>query len=82
MFFVQRDSGKLRLVGDTYAHSVLPVRSGFHEARDNSDRSTSWLGNRINDILLTRGQGVISQEMVLAIEKARVLAMALQAIMQ
>jgi hypothetical protein len=66
MFFLQRDSGRLRTVCDTFAHCVVPVLSGRHI----SLKRPADVGESITDILFTRGEGVSDAEMSKAFEHA------------
>lgn len=66
MFFLQRDSGRLRTVCDTWAHCVAPVLTGSHEGFQPGPN----VGNALADILLTRGKGTSDTQMVESLEKA------------
>lgn len=65
LFFVQRDSGKLRLICDGWRSCVPVIRSGSHP-NFKADPNVP-LDNQIADILLSRGVGATDDEMVRAI---------------
>ncbi len=67
MFFLQRDSGRLRTICDSFAYNcVAPVLSGSH-ASIQGHRS---VGNMIADIFLTRGEGASDAQMIKAMDRA------------
>jgi hypothetical protein len=66
MFFLQRDSGRLRTVCDTWAHCVVPVLSGSHEGF----QPGPTVGDALADILFTRGKGSSDAQMIEGLEKA------------
>jgi hypothetical protein len=66
MFFLQRDSGRLRTVCDTWAHCVVPVLSGSHLGFQPRPRP----GDALADILFTRGKGTSDAQMIEGLEKA------------
>lgn len=61
MFFLQRDSGRLRTICDSFAYNcVIPVFTGSHE----SIQPHPWAGDTIADIFLTRGKGTSDAQMI------------------
>jgi hypothetical protein len=66
MFFLQTDSGRLRIVCDTYAHCVAPVMSGSHR----SFRPGKSTAEDIADILLTPGSQTSDEQMIKGLDKA------------
>ena len=66
LFFLQRDSGRLRTVCDTFAHCVVPVFSGFHASLPPRQN----VGEVMADLLFTRGQGASDAQMIKAMDKA------------
>ncbi len=68
MFFLRRDSGVLRTVGDTWNNCVVPVFSCAHPGfKPDPGRP---LADSLVDFLLTRGQNCGDHEMVQAISKS------------
>jgi hypothetical protein len=67
MFFLQRDSGRLRTICDSFAYNcVEPVLSGSHA----SIQSHTSVRDMIADIFLTRGKGASDAQMIKAMDRA------------
>ena len=66
MFFLQRDSGRLRTVCDTFVHCVVPVLSGRHDSFQPSQN----IGESIAEILFTRGKSTTDDQMIRGLDNA------------
>ena len=67
MFFLQRDSGRLRTICDSFAYNcVIPVLTGSHE----SIPPQPWPGDTITDVFLTRGKGTSDAQMIEGMNRA------------
>ncbi len=67
MLFLQVNNGCLRTVCDTYAHCAIQVLSGSHK---NALGADTWIGQKIVDVLLTRGDGVSDEAFAQAIARS------------
>jgi len=67
MFFLQRDSGVLRTICDTWRNCVIPIHSGSHSPIKRGPNT--WIGDSIAHILLTRGEGCSDMEMIQALSE-------------
>jgi hypothetical protein len=67
MLFLQANNGYLRTVCDTYAHCAIQVLSGSHSSLSGPG---TWIGQKIVDVLLTRGEGVTDEAFAQAVNRS------------